>query len=44
MDDSDAIYNCSGLKYDNMIFKYIMETCGMIWNEYNENKILKNIH
>jgi hypothetical protein len=20
-----------------------MKTCGMIWNEYNENKIFKNI-
>jgi hypothetical protein len=26
------------------LYKYIMETCGMIWNEFNEDRILKNIH
>jgi hypothetical protein len=22
------------------ILKYIMETCGMMWNEYNEDKVI----
>jgi hypothetical protein len=27
-----------------MFLEYIMETCGMILNEYNDNRIFKIIH
>jgi hypothetical protein len=31
-------------KHSWQCFEYIMETCGMIWNAYNEDRLFKNIH
>ncbi len=32
------------LFYPNVLLIYNMETCGMIWNEYNEGRLFKKNH